>query len=293
MPEFDRDAQLDTSQVQDRRGVGRGVAIGGAGGAVTIVALVLSLIFGVPIDVGSPSSQPADQSQGAAVPGGSLSENCQTGADAAQRQDCRIVAYVDSIQQYWASTLSQHGIQYTKSQTVLFTDSTSTGCGTATTQVGPFYCPPDSTVYLDLGFFDELRSQFGAQGGPFAEAYVLAHEYGHHVQDLTGILDQIGNDRQGAESMSVRTELQADCYAGVWASHATETGYLTQLSQADIQDGLNAAAAVGDDRIQQEFQGQVNPETWTHGSSAQRQKWFTTGYQTGDMNQCDTFNGGL
>ncbi len=288
MPVFNRNARLDTSEVQDRRGVGKGVAVGGAGGAVTIVALVLSLIFGVPIDINGSSPATGDN---VGISGGNLAANCQTGADAEQSQDCRIVAYVDSIQQYWNDALGQRGVQYSRSQTVLFTDSTSTGCGTATTQVGPFYCPADKSVYLDLGFFDELRTQFGAQGGPFAEAYVLAHEYGHHVQDLTGILDRIGNDTQGATSASVRVELQADCYAGVWANHATETGYLTQLSQADIADGLNAAAAVGDDRIQQEFQGQVNPETWTHGSSAQRENWFTTGYQTGDMMACDTFSG--
>jgi len=288
MPVFNRNARLDTSEVQDRRGIGKGVAVGGAGGAVTIIALVLSLIFGVPIDVNSPA-QSSDQNVG--ISGGNLAANCQTGADAEQSQDCRIVAYVDSIQQYWNDALAQRGVHYSRSQTVLFTDSTSTGCGTATTQVGPFYCPVDKFVYLDLGFFDELRTKFGAQGGPFAEAYVLAHEYGHHVQDLAGILNRIGNDTQGATSASVRVELQADCYAGVWANHATETGYLTQLSQADIADGLNAAAAVGDDRIQQQFQGQVNPETWTHGSSAQRETWFTTGYQTGDMSACDTFSG--
>jgi len=288
MPVFNKNARLDTSEIEDRRGVSRGVAIGGAGGAATIVVLILSLIFGVPIDTGNQSSQTSNPN--AAVPGGSISQNCQTGADASQSQDCRIVAYVDSIQQYWTQEFAQSGQQYTRSKTVLFTDSTPTGCGTATTDVGPFYCPADKTVYLDLGFFDELRTQFGAQGGPFAEAYVLAHEYGHHVQDLTGILDRIGNDTQGPQSASVRTELQADCYAGVWADHATQTGFLTQLSQADIADGLNAAQAVGDDRIQQEFQGKVNPETWTHGSSAQRQKWFTTGYQSGDPGQCDTFS---
>ncbi len=293
MPVFNRNQRLDTSQVEDRRGIGRGTAIGGASGAVVIIGLILSIVFGVPLDIGSSSSQPASQSQGGAVPGGSLTQDCQTGADAAQQQDCRIVAYVDSIQQYWSDELARRGVQYTLSKTVLFTDATSTACGTATTQVGPFYCPGDKKVYLDLGFFDELRTQFGAQGGPFAEAYVLAHEYGHHVQDLTGVLDRFGNDRQGAQSGSVRTELQADCYAGIWANHATQTGYLVELSQADITDGLSAAAAVGDDRIQQEFQGQVNPETWTHGSSAQRQHWFIVGYQSGDMNSCDTFGGSL
>ncbi len=293
MPEFNKDMKLDTSQVEDRRGVGKGAAVGGLGGAAVIVAVILSMIFGVPINPADLGSQPAsqDQSQGGVVPGGSISENCQTGADAAQQQDCRIVAYVDSIQKYWGTEFAQSGSQYTMSKTVLFTGSTSTGCGMANSQVGPFYCPSDKIVYLDLGFFDQLRTQFGAQGGPFAEAYVLAHEYGHHVQDLTGVLDQIGNDRQGPESASVRAELQADCYAGVWASNATQTGYLTSLSQADIADGLNAAAAVGDDRIQQEFQGTVNPESWTHGSSAQRTQWFTTGYQSGNPGSCDTFSG--
>ncbi len=292
MPRFNRRARLDTSQVEDRRG-GGAKAIGGVGGGIGLIILVVSLLLGVnPLDTGGSPSSPSNN-PGVAVEDGSLAEDCQTGQDANEQQDCRIVAYVNSIQEYWTEEYGSRGEEYIPAETVLFSASTQTGCGFASSATGPFYCPPDMGVYLDLTFFNDLRTQLGAQGGPFAEAYVLAHEYGHHVQNLEGILGQIGNDREGPESAAVRAELQADCFAGVWSHHAAGTEILTELTEEDIAIGLDAAAAVGDDRIQQRTQGSVSPESWSHGSSEQRQEWFTTGYRTGEPEECDTFSGGL
>ena len=297
---FDEDSQLDTSQVQDTRGRGGfprsgGVAIGGGAGILGLIVFVLLQLLG---GGGTTSALPGiDQVQGADT---NLREECQTGADANTKQDCRVVAVVNSVQGFWAAEFQRRGAQYQPAPTRLFTGVTQTGCGTASSEVGPFYCPRDGTVYIDLGFYEELQTKFGAQGGPFAQAYVLAHEYGHHVQDLTGTMERVGNSRSGAQSGAVRLELQADCYAGLWANHATtEPGpdggdpLVERITEEDIADGLNAAAAIGDDRIQERFQGRVNPESWTHGSSAQRQKWFETGYRTGDLDQCNTFQGSV
>jgi predicted metalloprotease len=306
---FNERARLDPSQVEDHRGrrfgtgsrgFGTGARAGGVGGIGLIILLVAAMVLGInPLDmVGTgPVTDTFTGLQDRTIGGpaaldSDLAEACQTGADANRREDCRIVGFVNSIQQYWEDAFRQRNWDYGMAKTRFFSGGTQTACGSASSEVGPFYCPLDQQVYIDLEFFNELLSRFGASGGPLAQGYVIAHEYGHHVQNQLGILDQIGRD-QGPQSTAVRSELQADCLAGVWAGNAVETGFIRQLTDQDIADALSAAAAVGDDRIQRQTQGRVNPESWTHGSSEQRQRWFTVGYRTGEIENCDTFSGGI
>ena len=286
---FNPNVRLDPGQIRDRRGLGGrgGLAVGG-GGLGLIAILVYALLGGNPSDLG-PLLEP-----GAVVGPEStaMATDCETGQDANERDDCRILGFVNSIQAYWTDAFAATGETYQPADTVLFSGVTSSGCGTASSATGPFYCPPDQLIYIDLDFFADLRERFGAQGGPLAQGYVVAHEYGHHVQNLIGVLGGAGRDA-GAESQAVRVELQADCFAGVWTNHASGTGFLEAPTASQIADALDAAAAVGDDRIQEATQGQVNPDSWTHGSSEQRQEWFRTGYDSGDPAACDTFDADL
>lgn len=292
---FRRGTSLDPGQVTDVRGrrMGGGLAVGGGGLGLAgiVIYLLVSLLSG---GGGLGQLAPLDnQTVGRGDTPGEVSQACRTGEDANRRQDCRIVAVVNSVQKFWDGVFQRSGQRYAYVDTVFFTDQVQTGCGLASSQVGPFYCPYDQLVYIDLGFFDELESRFGVGAAPFTQAYVIAHEYGHHVQNQLGVLERIGNDRQGPESKAVRSELQADCYAGVWAAHAVDTGLIEELTQADINSGLDAASAIGDDRIQEQTQGQVSPETWTHGSSEQRRRWFSRGYERGQPAACDTFSGSI
>jgi len=277
-------ANLDSSQVTSSSGGAGGsggrLAVGGVGGII-IVLLAMFLGFDPSALVGGTASGPQQQTD--------EYSQCRTGADVQTNRDCRFVAYTNSIQAYWSKAMS--GYQPTK--THIFTGQVSTGCGTATSAVGPFYCPSDRVVYLDTGFFDQLTKQLGAQGGDAAEAYVIAHEYGHHISNLTGVLDKVqqAGNQTGANSPQVKLELQADCYAGVWMANATKsaTSPIAAITGEDVARAADAASSVGDDRIQQQSSGRVDRESWTHGSAAQRQNWLATGFNSGDPTKCNTF----
>lgn len=269
-----------SGNLEDRR-AGGGMAIGGGG---AVVLLVLSLIFGRDLfsDLGVNPGAAGEQGQGALAPADS----------AAEEPTVQFVSFVlDDAQQTWARILPQQGVNYTDAKLVLFRNGVQSGCGAAQSAMGPFYCPLDQKVYIDLGFYGELANRFGASGD-FAQAYVLAHEIGHHVQTLLGMDARVREAQQAnpgqANALQVRMELQADCYAGVWA-HSTEQRQI--LERGDFEEGLNAAAAVGDDRIQQKTQGRINVDAFTHGSAQQRAEWFKRGFSTGDPRACNTFAG--
>ncbi|MHB0948638.1 MAG: KPN_02809 family neutral zinc metallopeptidase [Gemmatimonadaceae bacterium] len=269
--------------LEDRRGSGGGMGMPmGIGG--TVVLLVLSLLFGRNLfnDVGV---QPGQQ---VTTSGGALADS------AAEEPQVQFVSFVlDNAQQTWSQVLPREAnVPWQDAKVVLFRQVVQSGCGRAQSAMGPFYCPLDQKVYVDLGFYDDLRSRFGAPGD-FAQAYVLAHEIGHHVQHLMGTDERVRRAQRAsggaaANRYSVALELQADCYAGIWAYHTNQQRI---LEQGDVEEGLAAAAAVGDDRIQQQSTGSVNPESFTHGSSAQRASWFRRGYETGQMKSCDSFSG--
>ena len=318
---FNPKARLDTGRVSDSgRGGGGGLGGGGmrlpipggakAGGGIgTIIMIVLFIVLTQCMGGGGGGGGgaggglfPADQGGG---PGTNASrmedseryQNCKTGEDANNDVDCARVAVENSLYNYWTQTLPQQSnAQFQPAQIRTFSGGVNTGCGQASSQVGPFYCPADQLIYLDTTFFEEvLQGQLGGQGGDFVEPYVVGHEYGHHVQNLLGTMGQV-RTQQGPESDAVRLELQADCYAGMWTKAASTTTdadgvqIFAELDQADIEEALDSAKAVGDDRIQQKSQGRVDPEAWTHGSSEQRMRWFMTGYDNGTLQSCDTFS---
>ncbi len=300
---FNDDARLDTSQIRGGGpgGAARGLMIGG-GGVGSLLLIGLFLLFGGRLGEltgGTQEASPFDTTQ--VRQGGSyhadLSARCRTGADANAYDDCRVVGTVNSVQQYWARQLpAQADRQYQPAYTTLYQGSASSACGTASNQTGPFYCPADKGIYIDASFFSLLSSRYGADGASLAQMYVVAHEYGHAIQDQLGLLSRAQQDRQGASSAAVRTELMADCLAGMWVKDATTTTdtqgvtLIRPLTQQDIASALSAAEAVGDDHIQASAGMRVNPEQFTHGTSAQRQQWFLTGYRYGDINRCNTFN---
>ena len=307
---FNPKARLDTRRVRDsgrgssvrsggpaaRLPIPGGAATGGGIGAVLLVVVVIVLMQFLGGGEGG-SSPSVDDSLDTSRVDGERYASCETGADANESDDCARVAVENSLTAYWAEALpSQSGTEFRPERVMrTFSGAVSTGCGQATSDVGPFYCPPDQGIYLDTTFFEDvLQRGLGGPAGAFVEPYVLAHEYGHHIQNLMGTMGRV-RTQQGPESDAVRLELQADCYAGMWAGSATSAGdasgeaFISELTQDDIDQAIAAAKAVGDDRIQDRTTGRVNPAEWTHGSAEQRQRWFTTGYEQGTLDACDTF----
>ena len=291
------DQSVDTSGVSDQRGRGIGgpVAIGGGGlGIVGLIVFLLINVLGGGSGIDTTQLVPQDGSvQGQGTGEGDLETRCNTAGAIDKYDDCFLVKVYNEINEVWTDEFARAGEKYEQPGLTFFTQAVNTGCGQASSQVGPFYCPPDQMIYIDIGFLQQLQQQFGAQGR-YAQAYILAHEAGHHLQTLFGTERKVRAAQQSQPSkqneLSVAMELQADCYAGVWSKLADDAGNVS-IGDAEVQQAQDAAAAVGDDRIQQQTQGRVDKESWTHGSAAQRKQWFTTGRTTGDVNACDTFRG--
>jgi predicted metalloprotease len=305
---FNRKARLDTRRVADRGrgrggGTGAGLPIPGglaAGGGIGGVIIVVLVVLATQLLGGGDGSLTASALDTTRFSGQDTDRyaDCETGEDANRDADCARVAVENSLYDYWSDTLPNQAHEKFRAEreVTTFTSAIDTGCGGASSATGPFYCPVDSSIYLDTTFFDDvLERRLNGPTGEFVEPYVLAHEYGHHIQNLLGTMDRV-RSQQGSDSDSVRLELQADCFAGMWASHATSTDdgtgepLITQLTDQDIQQAVSAAKAVGDDRIQKAATGKVHRETWTHGSSAERVRWFMTGYQQDSIDACDTFS---
>lgn len=315
---FNDDAQLDTSQVGGGGGGGGfrpgGMVIGGGGGCLTLIVVLVMMFLngglgGGGSDTGSPGTPMPRQSNtndpfstsevggGGSVTSSDFSQ-CKTGADANRDDTCRIIGTVNSVQNYWSTELpaeTDGQRKWRMTKTIIYRGTEQSGCGPASNQVGPFYCPLDKQVYIDASFFGILSKQYGSSNGALAQEYVVAHEYGHALQDQLGLLNRAQQDPKGPESGGVRIELMADCFAGMWAKHASTTKdangttLLKPLTQKDIDAALSAATAVGDDHIMKTSQGRVSPENFTHGTSEQRRNWFMTGYQGESINSCDTF----
>ena len=290
--DFD-DQSVDTSGVSDRRGMGGPIAVGGGGlGIVGLLIFVLVSVLGGGNGVDTTQLVPQDGAvQGEGAGTGNLEQRCNTKGAIDQYDDCFLVKVYNEINEVWTDEFARAGEQYEQPGLTFFTQGVQTGCGTASSQVGPFYCPPDRSIFIDIGFLEQLQQQFGAEGR-YAQAYIMAHEAGHHLQTLFGTEQKVRASQQArpnaANELSVAMELQADCYAGVWSRLADDRGNVS-IGEAELDQAIGAAEAVGDDRIQQKTQGRVDPESWTHGSAEQRREWFLTGRRSGDVNSCNTF----
>ncbi|MCK7676637.1 neutral zinc metallopeptidase [Corynebacterium sp. CCM 9186] len=289
---FRDDVDLSSSRAR-RSGGGMKLAAGGGIGTI-IVAVAFFLLGGDPAELNEVLNQQQAQGPRDNSAGGDTLEHCRTGADANRYADCRVSATAQSLDAVWAANLpEQAGIEYSQPGLVIFDNSTRSGCGMASAATGPFYCPVDQTAYFDVSFFDQIV-QLGGENAPLAQEYIVAHEFGHHLQNLEGTLGLSDYKNPGADSNAVKIELQADCYAGVWAHYADdgEGAFLEPITDEQVRDAVQTARAVGDDNIQKRSQGEVRPDAFTHGSSEQRERAFLAGYRSGSMSSCDTLDRG-